>query len=685
LEGIEETSFILDVNRAEVGSESFAIEGGALVNWSSPGSAVHVGERVRVSGEVTLALGRVNPGVSSYEDYLRLRDVHIRLTARGPGAIERIGSAPIGSLGYWASRWRAAQARVFRGAAPESVLPFVWAVWLGDQGFLADSEYQSYVRSGTAHILSVSGVHAAIMFASASFLLRLLNVPPRLRAAPIILSMMLYAFMTGASVATVRAAMMVCVYVAADFFDRERDAPTALALAGIAFLAWDSDLLFDLGFQLSFLSVASMLLFSDRIDTILGCVWQPVRPAISSTLAVQLLPLPVAARHFHFIPLAATLANLLIIPLVAAALWLCVLTALAGAVSLTLATAFGHTLWLVVRAIQWIAALFAAANWLAPTVTSPTLLGLGLWWFGSGALATALHAAPRRRRFWAFAAVSFTASILFWEPWRHHAEIAFLDVGHGDAAVVRTRAGATMLVDGGDRSEFVDNGERIVAPFLWSRGVTRVDAVVASHADRDHMGGLIFILEHFDIGVVYLSPRDSGRDLEHELIQVCQRRDIPVRRVQRGEKLELEGATVEVLHPAAEWAAARSINDASIVLRVRWEGQTVLFTGDIEESAESVLSQADCRADVLKVPHHGADTSSTLPFLRAVAPRVAVASTGATGRRVLDTAIAERYERLDIAFYRTDRDGGIEIQVDGDGPFLSRARVERGYPLPHPR
>ena len=222
-----------------------------------------------------------------------------------------------------------------------------------------------------------------------------------------------------------------------------------------------------------------------------------------------------------------------------------------------------------------------------------------------------------------------------------------------------------MLEQAGDRTPYSDLGAEVVAPYLWSQGVKHIDYLVMSHPDRDHVGGFFTLIDRFSIGAVLLGPVPSGRPIEAELLTKCAAVDIPVRRVARGDSFDLDGARLDVLHPPRDWPHLDSANDASLVTRITWDRGSALLAGDIELLAEATLAQGDCKATVLKVPHHGSPTSSSLAFLAAVQPRQAIASRG-TGhsRGPMAPEIADRYDRRAITLWRTDQAGGLRIFLD---------------------
>ena len=195
------------------------------------------------------------------------------------------------------------------------------------------------------------------------------------------------------------------------------------------------------------------------------------------------------------------------------------------------------------------------------------------------------------------------------------------------------------------------------------------------------MAGLVYIIEKFDVDTLYLGPHPSNKPLEEELLTLCQSRGVSVQRIGKGDRLTFGDSYVEVLHPPRKWVGTGTENDNSLALRFVLPGFSVLFTGDVEAAGESEIVKTDCRADVLKVPHHGSDTSSTAPFIRAVNPAAAVISTGRRAfRPVISDAVLDRYASSRIATYRTDRLGGIRVVLRHGVPVLEAARVARGYP-----
>jgi len=669
----------VQVTHGTAGRETIPAPAGVLLRWSNPTHALHPGEHIRMAGRLSPVMGEVNVGVRGMEDYYRRYGYHSTLRARSEGVTRE--SAPTVHLRYWASRLRQWEARVFEQTAPPSARPLLRAVWLGDKTGLSPATYAPYLQTGTAHILAVSGVHIGILYLTLQLALRGILPHRKARAAVILLCVVVFALVTGARTPIMRATIMLGLYLWAEFLGREPDAPTALSLAAFFFLGYNPALLADGGFALSFSSLGSLLIFSQPLVERMGALPRGLRQNGAATLGVSILPLPVTASTFHVLSLIGPLCNLLVIPLLTALLWLCLLTILVAPFSLPIASLFGHAAAPVVWAIQTIAAWGAAIPFAHRTVTSPSWIACFAW----GAMACFVYRAlidhPNVRRLTIQAAACLVLTWLFWQPLSRPATMDFLDVGHGDATFIRTPEGITLLVDGGNRNDYVDQGARTVVPWLLTHGVDHLDYVVATHPDRDHVGGLLAVVDTLAVGEVLLWPWPSDDEDARALREHCTDRQVPIRRVAAGDRLRWGTTTIDLLHPPDDETLS-SVNDQSLVLHVQWPGMNTLLTGDIEAPAERMLLSVAPRVDVLKVPHHGSHTSSTEAFLNATSPKMAIVSTRAgRTREAMAPSVVSRYETHAIPLFRTDYHGGVQLRIVDGTPQMTTAREARGYSL----
>jgi competence protein ComEC len=302
-------------------------------------------------------------------------------------------------------------------------------------------------------------------------------------------------------------------------------------------------------------------------------------------------------------------------------------------------------------------------------------------WTTSVGFYAAVALLPFLRRHWTLRAGS--CFLLIWVtgaslwPWVKPGErilrVTFLDVGQGDAALVELPDGRRLLIDGGGGGgPRLDVGERVVAPFLWNRAIRVLDVVALSHADPDHAGGLGAILRHFTVKEFWGNGVwDAGGG---ELLRLLDQRGLLRRELRRGDRIWLGPVPVTVLHPPAELlrgslrGAASDENNNSLVLRLDWGLASILFTGDLEQEGEaSLLGSAEpLRHLVLKVGHHGSRYSTTERFLAAGQPNVAVISVGARNPfRHPAPEVLSRLEAAGIRTFRTDRDGAVLLESDG--------------------
>ncbi len=260
--------------------------------------------------------------------------------------------------------------------------------------------------------------------------------------------------------------------------------------------------------------------------------------------------------------------------------------------------------------------------------------------------------------------------------------VCFLDVGQGDCAVVQTPGGHVLVVDSGGASETDDQGRRTLLPYLRSKGIRRIDALLLTHPDADHIGGASTVLRRMDVRKLLINDVPAVDPIFRQVLSTARERGVEIVKVARGMRLEFDDSvTAEVVGPPAGrkplWQ--HPDNNASLVVRLSFGSTRFLLTGDAEAEAEQELlsSGVDLRADVLKVGHHGSKTSTTDAFLARVNPQAAVVSAGRANRfgHPHPDVVARVAERR-MSIFRTDRDGAITCESDGKQIAISTHRVK---------
>jgi len=589
---------------------------------------------------------------------------------------------------------RAAMRAALADARPEASDVLV-ALVVGDQAAIGARWWDAFNRTGIGHLMSISGLHITMLAGIAVAVARRLLHTRAAAASGLLLCWparqvawlfgvvvaFAYAGLAGWGIPAQRTCWMLAVAGVSLFTGRTRSIFRVLALAAGVVTLLDPWAPLAPGFWLSFASVAAIAWCAaggrarERGDALARGrrVRAVLVEAVRTQWAASLALVPLGALFFASVSLVGPLANAFAIPLVSALITPLAIAAagllpwLPAAGEPMLAAAAGITAWLL-DAI----ALLSDSSWAIAVVATPSSAVLVVCIL---AIALLLAPVPVASRELAFAGLLPMFGASTGAPPEGAIRVVALDVGQGSAVLVETR-GRRLLYDtgpswGGDS----EAGARVILPYLRARGIDRVDAIVVSHLDSDHSGGLPGLLRgaRFDwIGgslPADHAARNTGRPF-HDCV--------------RGHAWRWDGVDFEVLHPGPEKArGVRSpTNASSCVLRISAPAATVLLTGDLEAGQERALVERfgaeELRADLLLVPHHGSNTSSSATFLRAVAARHAIVQNGYRNRfRHPADRVLARYRDAGIEIFRSDRDGAITIDyAPGSAPRIARSRID---------
>jgi competence protein ComEC len=589
---------------------------------------------------------------------------------------------------------------------------------VGQPGYLDQSVRDAFMASGTVHILSISGSHIGLVAFLSFFVIKsacrrlpddwLLALsrritPTRLAAMGTALPVVAYTLLAGAEIATVRSLVMILLFLLAVWLGRQEKLFLSLAVAALLILLHQPQAIFDISFQLSYSSVLAIawVLHLQRLPqaeqglpperTVLGhrldrwLAW--LRTYAWMTGGVTLATLPLVAYHFNQIAWVGLVANLAVIPLaglflVPLGLISAGLVVLTGSQTLPAAWLNETGLNLLLRLVQAMARL-PGAEWHVSSPGIPAIIAFYLL------LASALAS---RDRPWISRTclTGLTALLLLW-AWsprglagQETLRVTMLDVGQGDATVIELPGGETVLIDGGTRQETLDMGRAVIAPYLWDRGIFRLDHVIATHPQLDHVGGLISVLRLLPVAQYWDNGVARQEAFYRHLREAIDDAVPMVTRAEEGQVIvQSESCRLVVLNPSSGGgkgvsitASGTSLNNRSIVTRLDCGLHSFLFPGDVEREALARLAGRSTRTQVLKVPHHGAASSLYEPWLRMVQPDLALISVGRRNPYGHPAkAILQAYQDLGVPLYRTDRDGAVWITARPDAPQMTVRRA----------
>ncbi len=651
-----------------------AAEGPGQVDvWIEAPAAPPNGSTIRAAIRTrSVPLGAANPGGPDPGRSLARRGIGASARARDALLLQIVELPPSNPSTWLENRRRRAIERL---RAHERGGALLAALALGHAGALPERDRSAWAALGIAHLLSVSGLHLALAAGAAFALARRGLARPalaarsdtrRLALLAALVAAAAYAALAGLATPALRSLAMLAALAAAFALRRPASARHALAGAALLALLVEPSDAFSPGAQLSFAATAALVIArASGAERRAGRLGRALAALLSSSALATLATAPIAALHFGAAPPLAGVANLVAIPLTAAlamplafAASACALVAPGGLADAWIARAAS----VAAFGLDGLLALADLAPRVAPHPPSASALALAAVACGLGVRTTRLGV----RVACAFAAQLALAALPPPAVAPPIPRFVFLDVGHGDAALVQA-PGFALLVDAGpaERNGW-DAGARVAVPALAALGVRRLGALAVTHADLDHRGGAAAVLRAFPCEALWL-PRGALRDRAFAgLVAAARERGVRVEERGLGDApLLRSGLRVEFLWPPPR-ADERGENDRSLVLRVDLAGVRALLPGDLEASGEAALLEAEARvgADVLKLAHHGSRSSTTSELLGAVRPRLAIASAPRHGRFGWPhSAVRQRVVASGAGLAWTGRDGAVVVHA----------------------
>lgn len=647
-----------------------------------------------------------NPGGFNYVRWLAFQKIYVTGYVSKKQGLVRLGKPYRQS---WLRKIDSFRHK-FRETINASALPpanyFLRAVLLGERGVIPEEINETFARTGTAHILAISGLHIGIVavlsyrlfrwfFSRSEYLLLAINVP-KFSAFLSLFPIFFYSLIAGMGVSVQRALIMAGAYIIALLLNREKNLYQTIALAAFLILVFNPPALFEVSFQLSFVSVLGIVFFAPKLlsffvfpknslsEKTTAPWWEKLKQQLLmvtvATLSATLTTSPLTARYFHMISFSGVIANLLIVPLVG---FLVVVIGLAGifftffspVIAGGLFSIAGFLANLSIKLTNLISNLPIAAL-LVPPPSIATVFFFYLfifsffWW--------KLYHQAKLIFFVSLGGLLITS---FYYPCRNlfsqKLKVVFIDVGQGDSTLVCFPGGKTMLIDGGGfPNQDFDTGKNIVAPLLLNQGVRRIDFLVLTHPHPDHYRGLKFIAKNFSIGEYWSNGDEVEEPPFRDLQKILVKRKIKTKVLNYNHPPILidRGIKIEILYPPPHSGKTKRVTDSllnnnSLVMRIGYKNIHFLFCGDIEKNAEEKIlaRKRELSSQVIKVAHHGSLTSSSFAFVDKVNPQIAICSVGFNNLfKLPHPQVIQRFQSRGCKIFQTDQVGAIFITTNGN-------------------
>ena len=675
------------------------------LTWRLPERILFQGDRVGFRAPLRRPGGYLNPGGFDYAAYLERQGIDLIATVTGSDAVQFIESGNVHA--WWAiwnqfDRWRSDIRSAARNTLAQPALGLYLGIIIGDQRYLDPDLRDQFMVTGIVHLLSISGSHLglvalvifvivrrATLLAPSDWLLALSRriTPTRIAVLCTFSPVAGYACLAGAELATMRSLLMVTVGLIAVWLGQERRLFHALSAAAVGILLHDPQALFDISFQLSFLSVLAIavwLSWSTETEAdeqlrppsfLRSCVrWG--RDSVVMSGVVTMATFPLVAYYFNQLPWLGLFTNIVAVPVMGVFL---VPIGLIAGISQIVA---GGSILPLASLNQWLLEHFVAAVRLVSMlpggewhVAAPSAFAMVLFYCCLGLLWRRMG-----HRLVQWAAGAGLLMVILWWAWSPRLfldgdrfRVTFLDVGQGDSAVIELPDGQVVLIDGGAAYERFDMGRAVVGPFLWNRGIRTIDAVIGTHPQLDHVGGLIWVLRHFMVKHYWGSGETRKEPFYQRLQDSLTYRGLREGVAREGQEILSSGpCRLVVLNPSAHEqhnlglpenrVSGRMLNNRSVVTRLTCGHHTILFAADVEHDGLSRMTSSPFHSpvEVVKVPHHGAASSLNRDWLASIRPQYAVFSAGRHNRyRHPAETVLKAYGLEGSAVFRTDRDGGV--------------------------
>ena len=669
------------------------------------------GDKIFITGEFQEPQGMRNEGGFNYKEYLKSLNIYGSVKAKNIKVIEQNKGNIFMNFTYKISDEIKENIEEFMG---EKYSGLLIGLLLGDSSKIDENMEENFKITSLTHILAVSGAQVSyIIVAMYSLLKRKIGIQKT--RVVIIASLIFYMTLTGFSPSIVRAGIMGIILMISGLVFRKNDIINSIAISLFFMLVYNPFLLENVGLQLSYLGTIGIIGFNKTIILILKNIqirnrkWKykinrklillisKIKEILAVTMSASLAVVPVMIYHFNLFGTYFLITNLFASIIIGPITLLGTLLVIISFISINIVKILSYILKFLIDILLFISSFskLPISKIYIPTPTITFIIIIYLSLIISLFIYKVFHERNpnttilRVRNLLALVKYKFKQNrddvikkiviisivislCIIFIP--RDLKINFVDVGQGDSTFIITPKNETILIDGGgSNTGSFDVGENTLLPYILDKGYNKIDLMIISHFDSDHVGGLLTILEEIKVEKVLIAKQEEQSENYKRFLNIVKEKNIAVIVGKRGDKINIEkDLYLDILFPESEQIEENVINNNSLVFNIHYNNFSMLFTGDIEEIAEKriieITNKSRLKADIIKIPHHGSKTSSTRELLEIVLPKIALIGVGKDnlfGHPSSETI--DKLDELEIKTYRTDINGEIMINVNKSG------------------
>lgn len=669
--------------------EKKTLSGKSITTLYSDKLKLNYGDEIKLIGKIDLPPDAPNPYEFSYKNFLERKGIFTLISIYNEKTITVVEKEKIKDFKYYVIRNKNKLLKVFYDNMPKESAVFVSSLVFGSKSVAVPKYIQEeFTNTGLSHVLAASGMQVTLITGMGIFLITFFGINVILGVVLVSLVLLFYMALTDFPPSILRAGLISFFMLFAFIKKEQVDSMKILLAIVFLLLLLDPLMIHDIGFQFSVLATFALIYASKILSKKLTLIPYFLADTFAIIISAQLFVLPLQLYYFRQFSLLFLPANLIATLFVDLLTYFSIFTLTIGVIIPWAGFFFGKILYYMISLFLTIVEKLAGFSYSVLSVSTPSIYLVIIFYaliffFIEYLKENEFKRSDFKKYNFSIPIIVFLVSSGFYSYEKisdyEKLKISFINVGQGDSTLIQTPEGKNILIDCGQYSEKEINGrkiifnasERYIIPFLKHNGVNKIDVLILTHPDSDHIGGANSIIENFDVNEIWDSGQQDDSKMYSSLFESILKHNIPIKIVNKNDNYNEKNLSLKVINQinSNNLDEKSYNNNNAIVLKLTYKQKSFLFTADIEKEQEQSLldNKADVTADILKVAHHGSKSSSTENFIIKVKPNTAVISVGKNNlyhhpsNSVLDTLNKNK-----IKIFRTDENGGIIVKTDGE-------------------